>query len=474
MTLGDGSTAGPCRRPARRTLARNGTAPERSSGRLPPAAVATADASASAAPVTPAAAAAARPRRPRHHGLAAGLALLAALASGGCAPGSTSPGGASRPALATASATGRVHSAASASASATASAAAASTASGQAGAATGSAAANAGLPPVRFSPQNPPPAWSGPLPYPILVADEQNDRILEITPDKRIVWRYPAPRTTALSRSYGTSGDDAFFSPDGGSIVTNDEDGGTIIRIDYYTRQVTWHFGVPGQLGGGPTHLNYPDDAYLLPDGNTIVADIRNCRELVIGPDAKIISQWGRPQQGYCRTDPASGLFGYPNGDTPLPGGDILMSFISGDRIALLSPAGQVLWNVEAPDLHGGYVSDAQPLPGGDVLVCGYGKPGSVIEFDPRTGRVLWEYYVTSGSGELNHPSYATQLPNGNILLNDDDNNRVLVIDRASKQIVWQYGTGIAGAGPGQLNHPDGVDVDMWRDWLHFPPPTGA
>lgn len=387
--------------------------------------------------------------RPRPARCLAGIAVLAAIATAGCAQGATPATAKSRPATTTAAATSSP-------------------------AATGPAAARDGLPPIRFSPNNPPPAWPGPLPHPILVADQQNDRILEITPDKRIVWRYPAPQTTAPSRSYGTSGDDAFFTPDGGSLVTNDEDGGTIIRIDYYTRQVTWHFGVPGHLGGGPTHLNYPDDAYQLPGGNTIVADIRNCRELTISPAAKIIAEWGSPQTGYCKTDPAKGLYGYPNGDTPLPNGDILMSFISGDRIALLSPAGHVLWNVESPDLHGGYVSDAQPLPNGDVLVCGYGKPGSVIEFDPHTGRVVWEYYVTSGPGELNHPSYATQLSNGNILLNDDDNNRVLVIDRATKRIVWQYGTGVAGKGPGQLDHPDGVDVDLWRDWLHFSPPAAA
>jgi WD40 repeat protein len=370
----------------------------------------------------------------------AGMAVLALL--GGCARGTA--GAAARPVVATTSPT-----------------------------ATASPAPQSenGLPLPGYSPASPPPAWPGPLPYPIVVADEQNDRILEITPDKRIVWSYPAADTSAASRSYGTSGDDAFFSPDGRSIVTNDEDAGTILRIDFYTRQVTWHFGVPGQLGGGATHLNYPDDAYLLPNGNTVVADIRNCRELTISPDERIVASWGVPQKGYCQTDPAKGLYGYPNGDTPQGNGDILMSFISGDRIALLSPTGSVIWNVASPDLHGGYVSDAQLLGDGDVLVAGYGKPGCVVEFDPKTGRVVWEYYVTSGDGELNHPSFATQLPNGNILLNDDANDRVLVIDRATKAIVWQYGqTGVAGTAPGLLNWPDGVDVDMWRDWLRFLP----
>jgi hypothetical protein len=237
---------------------------------------------------------------------------------------------------------------------------------------------------------------------------------------------------------------------------------------------VTWHFGVPGQLGGGSSHLNYPDDAYQLPNGNTIVADIRNCRELTLSPSAKIIQSWGAPQNGYCQTNPANNLFGYPNGDTPQPNGDVLMSFISGDRIALLSPTGKVIWNVAAPDLYGGYVSDAQLLPNGDVLVAGYGKPGIVVEFNPQTGKVVWQYHVTSGPGELNHPSLALPLPNGNVLLNDDYNDRVVVIDPKTNQIVWQYGTtGVAGTGPNQLNIPDGVDPDMWHNWLGVKP-SGA
>ena len=43
--------------------------------------------------------------------------------------------------------------------------------------------------------------------------------------------------------------------------------------------------------------------------------------------------------------------------------------------------------------------------------------------------------------------------------LNDDNNDRVLVIDTRTKRIVWQYGhTGVAGTAPGYLNGPDGID----------------
>ena len=321
-------------------------------------------------------------------------------------------------------------------------------------------------PAARYSPASPPPAWSGPLPYPVLIADEGNDRMIEVAPNKRIVWRFPPQAHGGGAKTHGVPGDDAFFGPHGRSITTNDEDQGTIVRVSYDTRKVIWFFGVKGQLGGGLHHLNYPDDAYLLPDGNTIVADIKNCRELTISPSAKIIRSWGRPQTGYCRTDPRHGLYGYPNGDTPQPNGDILMSFISGDKIALLSPQGQVIWEATSPDLYGGYVSDPQLLPNGNVLVAGYGKPGALVIFNPHTGAVVWQYHVTSGPGELDHPSFATMLSNGNVLLNDDYNHRVIVIDPHTNRIVWQYGhTGVAGRAYGYLHQPDGVDVDYWRNW---------
>ncbi len=59
----------------------------------------------------------------------------------------------------------------------------------------------------------------------------------------------------------------------------------------------------------------------------------------------------------------------------------------------------------------------------------------------------------------LDHPSLAIPLPDGTIMLNDDFNNRVIQLDPATNRIVWQYGqTGKAGTAPGLLYGPDGLD----------------
>ena len=86
---------------------------------------------------------------------------------------------------------------------------------------------------------------------------------------------------------------------------------------------------------------------------------------------------------------------------------------------------------------------------------------------DPATRRVTWEYEGKPGETILDHPSLARELPgNGDILVADDWRERVVVIDRRTKQIIWQYGvTDRKGHAPGYLTYPDRFDIDVFRDW---------
>ena len=72
----------------------------------------------------------------------------------------------------------------------------------------------------------------------------------------------------------------------------------------------------------------------------------------------------------------------------------------------------------------------------------------------------MWTYGPASGPGALDRPSLAVMLPNGTIATTDDWHHRVVLIDRAKKQIVWQYGhDGDPGSGAGFLQKPDGLDL---------------
>ena len=318
------------------------------------------------------------------------------------------------------------------------------------------------LPPIPPSTGNrakPVPSWGKPLPYPIVIADRRNNRLIEIAPDKRIVWEFPSP-----SLKLYRGNEDVNFSADGSQLAVSEEDNFDVHIVDYATRQITWTYGMPDTRGKGAGLLNYPDDAHLLADGQFLTADIRNCRVLIIDPKTNVVTtQWGTP--GRCAHKPP-GELAYPNGATPLDNGDILVSEITGALITRMTRAGQVVWSVKAPHIR--YPSDAFPTPGGKhIIVADFSKPGRVVIFDPANGKIVWEYFVASGEGSLDHCSIARELPmTGDILVVDDLNDRVIVIDRETKKIIWQYGRkGEKGFKPGLLNYPDGVDIDVFRDW---------
>ena len=290
----------------------------------------------------------------------------------------------------------------------------------------------------------------GPLPGALLIADRGNDRILLVDSHRHILWRFPTARDRKAGRQL-VFDDDTFVEPGGTALVTNEEDNQDILSINIETHAVTRLYGTPGVKGGGRNELNWPDDAYVLPDGTLTVADAYNCRILFIRHH-RIVSQIGRT--GVCVHDPPRTL-GSVNGDTPLPDGGVLVSEINGSWIDDFSRSGKLRWSFQAPV---SYPSDPQPLPGGKILLADYAKPGAAVILN-RHGRVLWRYRPTSGWGELDHPSLAIMLPNGMIAINDDYGNRVVIVDPKKHRIVWQYGhRGQAGQGAGFLKTPDGMD----------------
>jgi DNA-binding beta-propeller fold protein YncE len=315
------------------------------------------------------------------------------------------------------------------------------------------------IPPATGNRKAPVPSWGKPLPYPIVIADRRNNRLIEIAPDKRIVWEFPSPNL-----KFYRGNEDVNFSADGRQLAVSEEDNYDVHIVDYEQRVVTWTYGVPDTRGKTGNLLNFPDDAHLLADGMFLTADIRNCRVLIIDPkDSRIVTQWGSP--GQCRHHPPQQL-AYPNGATPLDNGDILVTEISDSWVSRITREGKLLWSVRAPHVH--YPSDTFPtVDGKQLIVADFAKPGRVVIFDPATGKPTWEYFVADGDKMLDHPSIARELPDtGDVLIVDDLHDRVIVVDRQSKQIIWQYGVlGVKGHAPGYLNYPDGVDIDVFRDW---------
>jgi outer membrane protein assembly factor BamB len=290
---------------------------------------------------------------------------------------------------------------------------------------------------------------AGAFPGGFLIADRGNARLLVVDRAGKVWWRFPTA-VGAVPASQSFAADDAFLSPDGLSIVANDETHEVIDRIDIATGRITWQYGHYNRAGSGTGFLHTPDDAYPLANGNIVVADIENCRVLEISPQKRIVHQWGKT--GVC-TPAAPATYGRPNGDTPLPDGGILITEITGSRVVRLAADGHVVFDIHVP-VH--YPSDAQLDSAGNVIVADYNNPGAVVKVSP-TGKLLWRYGPTSGAGRLDYPSLATPLPDGTISINDDFRHRIVIVDPATNRIVWQYGTtDRPGRGLNHLNVPDG------------------
>ncbi|MBZ9799597.1 PQQ-binding-like beta-propeller repeat protein [Mesorhizobium sp. ES1-4] len=282
--------------------------------------------------------------------------------------------------------------------------------------------------------------------YDVLIADRGNGRLLLVSPQKQILWQY---RFTDIPP--GSGADDAFFADGGKSIITNLEHQQVIRIIDRATKKVTWEYGKLGQPGSSAGHLDFPDDAYKLANGDVVVADIRNCRILEISPDKKVVRQAG--VTGRCWGNATA--LASPNGDKPLPNGHILVSTINDDGLIELDQNWKQILHLKLPIR---YPSDPQMTKLGNFLVASYTRPGTIIEIT-RDGKVVWRYQAKLHE-ELNHPSLAIELPNGNVLATDDLNHRVVVIDKATSTILWQYGvTHRRGEKPGYLHIPDGLDI---------------
>jgi hypothetical protein len=149
-------------------------------------------------------------------------------------------------------------------------------------------------------------------------------------------------------------------------------------------------------------------------------------------------------------------------------------------RVWVVDESGSTVWqygvtnekgtgiNHLADPFHARY-SDAD---GGTVVITDNNDGNRVIEVrygDYQAGApdngftaesIIWSYGTPgdpgSGPGQLDKPHSAERVPVGNILVADEDADRVIEIDRETREVVWQYGlTDQPGDGEGRLKEPN-------------------
>jgi outer membrane protein assembly factor BamB len=84
----------------------------------------------------------------------------------------------------------------------------------------------------------------------------------------------------------------------------------------------------------------------------------------------------------------------------------------------------------------------ATVMPNSDVLITDQVNE-RVIQVAPKTHAIRWQYGTTgvagSGPNQLSNPNSAELLENGHVLIADENNNRVIEVDPSNNSIKWQY-----------------------------------
>lgn len=232
----------------------------------------------------------------------------------------------------------------------------------------------------------------------ILIADQFNNRVIEITRRGDIVWSWGLGQHDFSANSALGVNDAQRVGRDTLMAAT-----GIPPKVDPYCKKgcpdnrvllvdargaIVWQYGKFGVTGSGHDELNAPVQATWAPDKTVYITDQGNQRVIQVDKGKKILWQYG-----------TTGVSGH--------GFDKLNS-----------------------------PNSAELLNNGNVLIADEGN-NRVIEVDKTTKNIVAEW--TAG-GTMNAPAFASLLPDGKLLVPDGGNNRVILLNRMDK-ITFQYYT---------------------------------
>jgi hypothetical protein len=200
-------------------------------------------------------------------------------------------------------------------------------------------------------------------------------------------------------------------------------------------------------------HQVYASDGFNTP-GNVLISDQFNNRVIEVDRDKHIVWHFGSGNPTLCNPGPGA-IIGLndaerlSNGLTLLAGTGIPPNTVTGlpngcvdNRVIVVNQDGRIVWQYGQAGVTGAGHNQlnvpvfAIQLPNRNIMVVDQANE-RVIEIDRFSKKIVFQYGGPT-AGLLNNPNSAEQLPNGNILIADENNNRVIEINR-SKQIVFQY-----------------------------------
>lgn len=302
----------------------------------------------------------------------------------------------------------------------------------------------------------------------LLIADQFNNRVIEIDRHGNIVWSFgdgsatPGPTSVVAPNDAERFGDFTLISGTGTSSNADN-------RVIVVNRKgkIVWQYGQAGVTGSGPNQLNTPVCSVLLPNHDILITDQGNQRVIEVDTHHNIVWQYGTT--GVSGSGP--GMLNNPNSAELLANGDVLIADESNNRVIEVNHHGVIVWSYGNPldttILNG--AAFASRLDNGFTIISDSGN-NRIVEVD-ASGNQVGQYFTNSRPGSVSNPNptRAVRLRNGDTLIADQFNNQVIEIDSLGA-VVFSYGMiGVTGNGPNQLNAP--YDAKQIGDFTGLTPP---
>jgi outer membrane protein assembly factor BamB len=317
----------------------------------------------------------------------------------------------------------------------------------------------------------------------ILIADQFNNRAIEINRHHQIVWSFgngsivPGPhsivglndaeRVGSLTLLAGTGAPPAPSPTEPGC----EKEGCPDNRVMLVDREgdIVWQYGQAGKTGSGENELNTPVFAAALPNGHVLITDQANERVIEVNREHDVVWQYGETG----KTGSGPNQLSNPNSSELLPNGRILIADENNNRVIEVNRDKEIKWEYGEPantNIIKG-AAFASRLPDGDTLITDTGN-SRVLEVSPEK-KVEWSFVTNTRPKSLAEPlpTRAVRLKGGNTLISDQFNEQVIEVNHETEaDIVFEEGViGKAGKGPGQLSAP--YDAKQIGDYtgLTFP-----
>ncbi|MFC7235422.1 aryl-sulfate sulfotransferase [Halosegnis marinus] len=295
---------------------------------------------------------------------------------------------------------------------------------------------------------------------------ENNGYAAVVAPNGSVIWQWSVPDSRVFDTEHLRNGNilvsvavavpaadcpDAY--DDRPNCVHN-----RVVEVDYDTKEVVWEYDWYDVF---PNHHEV-HDADRLPNGETAVVDMGNDRAFTVNEGGEITWQWnasehiargtdwfdehvpeGREEE-FASEGPESD-WTHMNDIDLLENGHFTLSVRNFDVVLEVDRAGDIVRTYGSPGDHGTMNEQHNPnlLERRGTMLVADSENDRIVEIDRRTERIVWEYARVPAESPaepkaLQWPRDADRLPNGNTLITDSRQFRVVEVTR-NGTVAWSF-----------------------------------